>query len=130
MAYKSCEGRVDLEGTAIASVKSWSAEHSTAEIDTTVINNNCETSSIPGAKTYTLSLNVLVDPADASQNALVEGATDLEITIYPIKNVSGMPQRVYSGCSVNTFSDSGESGNPYAATIGISADSCVRSLVP
>lgn len=82
-------GVVKIGNTAIGSVRSWTLDHTSDVIDTTTMSTtgNYRTF-LPSLKTWSGSISVVWDEADAGQDAAVLG-TEITLNLFPDDDETG-----------------------------------------
>jgi hypothetical protein len=98
-------GAVYVATNAVAEIKDWTLDTSSATVGSTTMGNDWETSKAT-LKSWSASFNAIWDDSDSTgQGALVEGA-GITIKIYPTGNTSGYIE--WSGaCIVESVSKTG-----------------------
>jgi hypothetical protein len=88
--YKGKDGAISAGGGAIGEVESFDLNITVNQIDADVIGEDW-TAVCGGKKTATGTVNVLRDPADAGQTALVVGSS-VAMILYPEGNTTGLSE--------------------------------------
>jgi len=86
-AHKGSEGLVQAGGSTIGQLTSYSLETSAETIDQTILSSTSKIN-VAGTKSFSGSVEVLYDEADAPQMTLVEGAS-ITFLFLPEGNTSG-----------------------------------------
>mgnify|MGYP003333562065 FL=1 len=100
MATAGRNGVVKIGTTAIGSVRSWSLDHTSDTIDVTTMSTTGNYREfVPSLKTWSGSISVVWDEADAGQDAAVLG-TEITIKVYPDDDGTG--DVYYTGSAIIT----------------------------
>lgn len=102
--YKGHEGSVSAGGSDVGEVESFDLEDSVNELDANVMGSDW-TDVEAGQRSMSGTINVLRDPADTGQTAMVAGTT-AAMLFYPESNTTGMTEIggdfLVTGVSIST----------------------------
>jgi len=95
LAQKACNGVIEIGATpdVLVELRSWDYDDQGTEEDFSTM-GSCAVTLVAGRATIRLEMTCyFARPVDAAQGALVRGAEDVAVVVYPFGKVDGYPMR-------------------------------------